>query len=222
MLSVCIMVAMKLWCLLNEDIDFFLSVNQIGFVKKVSNSRFQKYEWALVRTRAGMDCVLVDIDTPTCCDLMCFIRNHCGTLIGKNLPVFFTMSVEVLLVLFGNADKLQTKNNKAKTNNAKAPSSWQVKGVNHETRNAAKAAARKSGKTMGAWVNDPLHKAATAELTGEPRSPHIVWKNDWKPLAIKLKTSTDRSGSVFSNGIVIVMLKEKLCYEFLKKYYYPS
>ena len=62
-------------------------------------------------------------------------------------------------------------NNKAKTSNAKAPSSWQIKGVNHETRNAVKAAARKSGKTMGAWVNDTLHKAAAAELTGETTLP---------------------------------------------------
>ena len=62
-------------------------------------------------------------------------------------------------------------NTKAKTSNAKAPPSWQIKGVNHETRNAVRAAARKSGKTMGAWVNDTLHKAAQETITGQSTLP---------------------------------------------------
>ncbi len=49
--------------------------------------------------------------------------------------------------------------------------SWQVKGVSFETREAVKAAARKSGKTMGAWVNDTLQNTATAELTGQNTLP---------------------------------------------------
>ena len=54
---------------------------------------------------------------------------------------------------------------KGKNSSTKIPS-WQVKGVDFETREAVKAAARRSGKTIGAWVNETLHKAATDELTG--------------------------------------------------------
>ncbi len=60
---------------------------------------------------------------------------------------------------------------KPKTSNAKAPPSWQVKGVSHETRQAVKQAARRTGKTMGAWVNDTLHKAAVEDITGQSTLP---------------------------------------------------
>jgi localization factor PodJL len=75
---------------------------------------------------------------------------------------------------------------KPNTSNAKAPTSWQIKGVNHETRAAVKAAARRSGKTMGTWVNDTLHKAATAELTGETTLPAHRLEEQLKAISGKI------------------------------------
>ena len=60
---------------------------------------------------------------------------------------------------------------KPKTSNAKAPTAWQVKGVEPETREAVKQAAKRSGKTIGAWVNDTLHKAAVEDITGQNTLP---------------------------------------------------
>lgn len=60
---------------------------------------------------------------------------------------------------------------KPKTSNAKAPPAWQVKGVKPETREAVKQAARRKGKTIGAWVNDTLHKAAVEDITGQSSLP---------------------------------------------------
>ena len=58
---------------------------------------------------------------------------------------------------------------KARSGNAQT--AWQVKGVTPETRAAVKAAARQAGRTIGAWTNEVLHRAATAELTGDARLP---------------------------------------------------
>jgi len=58
-----------------------------------------------------------------------------------------------------------------KNGSAKAPSAWQVKGVEPETREAVKQAARRKGMTIGAWVNDTLHKAAVEDITGQSTLP---------------------------------------------------
>ena len=60
---------------------------------------------------------------------------------------------------------------KTKFGSAKTPSPWQVKGVMPETREAVKQAARRSGKTIGAWVNDALHQAAVEDITGKGSLP---------------------------------------------------
>ena len=60
--------------------------------------------------------------------------------------------------------------NKAKQSSTKIPS-WQIKGVTYETREAVKIAARKSGMTMGEWVNETLHKSATETITGQSTLP---------------------------------------------------
>jgi len=60
--------------------------------------------------------------------------------------------------------------NKSKQSSTKIPS-WQVKGVTYETREAVKIAARKSGMTMGEWVNDTLHKSAQETITGQSTLP---------------------------------------------------
>lgn len=62
---------------------------------------------------------------------------------------------------------------KARSGNAQT--AWQVKGVTPETRAAVRAAARRAGTTIGAWTNEALHRAATAELTGNagPPAPRI-------------------------------------------------
>lgn len=60
--------------------------------------------------------------------------------------------------------------NRPAPSSTKIPS-WQVKGVTFETREAVKAAARKSGVTMGEWVNKTLHDAATSTLSGQANLP---------------------------------------------------
>ena len=46
-----------------------------------------------------------------------------------------------------------------------------MKGVTFETWEAVKIAARKSGMTMGEWVNETLHKSATETITGQSTLP---------------------------------------------------
>ena len=58
-----------------------------------------------------------------------------------------------------------------KAHSGNAQTAWQVKGVTPETRAAVRAAARRAGTTIGAWTNEALHRAATAELTGDARLP---------------------------------------------------
>ena len=58
-----------------------------------------------------------------------------------------------------------------KARSGNAPTAWNVKGVTPETRAAVKAAARRAGTTIGAWTNEALHRAATAELTGNAGLP---------------------------------------------------
>lgn len=60
--------------------------------------------------------------------------------------------------------------NRTKPSSTRIPS-WQIKGVTFETREAVKAAARKSGMTMGEWVNKTLHDAATSTLSGQANLP---------------------------------------------------
>lgn len=61
--------------------------------------------------------------------------------------------------------------NKRPPNSTTKIPSWQVKGVTFETREAVKAAARKSGMTMGEWVNDRLHAAAVSTISGKANLP---------------------------------------------------
>lgn len=43
---------------------------------------------------------------------------------------------------------------------------WTVRGIEPETRATVKVAARRSGKTMGQWINDTLLRTATDEAVG--------------------------------------------------------
>lgn len=52
---------------------------------------------------------------------------------------------------------------RSKTKNPKNDT-WTVRGVSHETRTAVKKAARRSGMTMGAWLDENLRLAATDGL----------------------------------------------------------
>lgn len=60
-------------------------------------------------------------------------------------------------------------------------SPWSVKGVDPETREAAKIAARRAGMTVGQWLNQTIRAAASQQLRNggrvapEPPSPHDVF-----------------------------------------------
>ena len=64
-----------------------------------------------------------------------------------------------------------TKHTATKARSGNAQTAWNVKGVTPETRAAVRAAARRAGTTIGAWTNEALHRAATAELTGNAGLP---------------------------------------------------
>lgn len=56
---------------------------------------------------------------------------------------------------------------------------WSIKGVDHETREAAKLAARRANLTLGAWLSRCIRAAAAEQLAGsrgrpaEPQLPAI-------------------------------------------------
>lgn len=62
---------------------------------------------------------------------------------------------------------------RVKTGTTKNPA-WQVKGVTPETREAVKQAARKTGKTIGQWTNETLHREAVADITGQKDLPATI------------------------------------------------
>lgn len=45
---------------------------------------------------------------------------------------------------------------------------WTLKGISPETREAVKVAARRSGRTISAWVEDTLRREATAAIKTPP------------------------------------------------------
>lgn len=45
---------------------------------------------------------------------------------------------------------------------------WNIRGVDHETREAAKMAARRQGKTIGEWINTAIYEMAAIELKDPP------------------------------------------------------
>lgn len=47
---------------------------------------------------------------------------------------------------------------------ARKNDTWTVRGVSHETRTAAKMAARRSGQTLGEWLEQNIRAAATDEV----------------------------------------------------------
>jgi len=76
-------------------------------------------------------------------------------------------------------------NTKAKNSTTKNQA-WQVKGVSPETREAVKQAARKTGKTIGQWTNDTLHREAVADITGQSTLPAKQLDEQFAELNAKL------------------------------------
>jgi len=81
--------------------------------------------------------------------------------------------------------QLYPMNRKTKTSITKNPA-WQVKGVTPETREAIKQAARKSGKTIGQWVNETLHREAVADITGQKNLPAKLLEDQLSSISDKL------------------------------------
>ena len=87
----------------------------------------------------------------------------------------------VMLICIKAMDK------KGKSSSTKIPS-WQVKGVSFETREAVKKAARKSGRTIGQWTNEALHKAAIETITGQQTLPAHRLEKQLSEISDKLDT----------------------------------
>jgi hypothetical protein len=56
--------------------------------------------------------------------------------------------------------------NREKSRTGGPSDTWTVRGVEIETRRAAKLAAKREGKFLGDWLNDTIRAAATATLKG--------------------------------------------------------
>lgn len=52
-----------------------------------------------------------------------------------------------------------------------AKSPWSVKGIDPETREAAKMAARRAGMPVGAWLSQVIRQAAVNQFKGVPVAP---------------------------------------------------
>jgi hypothetical protein len=79
------------------------------------------------------------------------------------------------------ADEVSTASGSGTTNREKSRTggptdTWTVRGVEIETRRAAKLAAKREGKFLGDWLNDTIRTAATATLKGNtlPARPEDV------------------------------------------------
>jgi hypothetical protein len=72
---------------------------------------------------------------------------------------------------FGDADKNEKPaRGRPKTNKSTTQSVWSIKGIEHETRSKISTAAKRSGETIGAYVNRVLLDAANRDLSSKSRT----------------------------------------------------
>ena len=73
-----------------------------------------------------------------------------------------------------DADKIVTPTRgRPKKNKSTTASVWSIKGIEHETRSKISAAAKRSGETIGAYVNRVLLESANDDLASKSQRKEI-------------------------------------------------
>ena len=74
----------------------------------------------------------------------------------------------------GDADKNEKPaRGRPKKNKSTTASVWSIKGIEHETRSKISTAAKRSGETIGAYVNRVLLEAANADLASKSQRKEV-------------------------------------------------
>ena len=74
----------------------------------------------------------------------------------------------------GDADKIEKPaRGRPKKNKSTTQSVWSIKGIDNETRSKVSTAAKRSGDTIGAYVNRALLNAANADLASKSQRKEI-------------------------------------------------
>ena len=74
----------------------------------------------------------------------------------------------------GDADKIVKRTRgRPKKNKSATASVWYIKGIEHETRSKISTAAKRSGETIGAYVNRVLLEAANADLASKSQRKEV-------------------------------------------------
>ena len=100
----------------------------------------------------------------------------------------------------GDADKNVTPiRGRPKKNKSTTQSVWSIKGIEHETRSKISAAAKRSGETIGAYVNRVLLEAANADLASKSQRKEVGPTQD-ELNATMLKNIADLSSKIEELG----------------------
>ena len=100
----------------------------------------------------------------------------------------------------GDADKNVTPTRgRPKKNKSTTQSVWSIKGIEHETRSKISAAAKRSGETIGAYVNRVLLEAANADLASKSQRKEVGPTQD-ELNATMLKNIADLSSKIEELG----------------------
>jgi hypothetical protein len=100
----------------------------------------------------------------------------------------------------GDADKIVTPaRGRPKKNKSTTQSVWSIKGIEHETRSKISTAAKRSGETIGAYVNRVLLEAANADLASKSQRKEVGPTQD-ELNATMLKNIADLSHKIEELG----------------------
>ena len=100
----------------------------------------------------------------------------------------------------GDADKIVTPaRGRPKKNKSTTQSVWSIKGIEHETRSKISTAAKRSGETIGAYVNRVLLEAANADLASKSQRKEVGPTQD-ELNATMLKNISDLSRKIEELG----------------------
>ena len=92
----------------------------------------------------------------------------------KTLPLENDENEVLQKSISGDADKIvKPARGRPKKNKSTTQSVWSIKGIEHETRSKISTAAKRSGETIGAYVNRVLLEAANADLASKSQRKEV-------------------------------------------------
>ena len=92
----------------------------------------------------------------------------------KTLPLENDENEVLQKSISGDADKIvKPTRGRPRKNKSTTQSVWSIKGIDNETRSKVSAAAKRSGDTIGAYVNRTLLNAANADLASKSQRKEV-------------------------------------------------